>query len=119
MRVKRKKQNETARRAGLAAVVAGLLAAIAGVLGRRRMTSGGNGGTGLSGRFRRDKRPKYTCECGQVYRVIGVDRHRVYYPQGTERDEPVLGDTCVNCDRPLPAGHDTAVASGPASARAA
>ena len=111
MRLKRKKKNETARRAGLAAVAAGLLAAIAGVLGRRRMTSDGEGGSGLSGRFRRDKRPKYTCECGQVYRVTGVDRHRVYWPQGAERDEPVLGDTCVNCDRPLPAGHDTAVAA--------
>ena len=111
MRLKRNKKNETARRAGLAVVAAGLLAAIAGVLGRRRMTSDGEGGTGLSGRFRRDKRPKYTCECGQVYRVTGVDRHRVYWPQGAERDEPVLGDTCVNCDRPLPAGHDTAVAA--------
>ena len=36
MRLKRKKKNETARRAGLAAVAAGLMAAIAGVLGRRR-----------------------------------------------------------------------------------
>jgi hypothetical protein len=110
MRLKRKQKNETARRAGLAVVAAGLMAALAGVLGRRRMTAGdGGGGSGLSGRFRRDKRPRYKCDCGQVYRVTGVDRHRVYWPEGAERDEPVLGDTCVRCDRPLPLGHDTAV----------
>ena len=107
MGLKRKKKNDTARRAGLAAVAAGLMAAIAGVLGRRRLTSGD--GDRRGGRFRRDKRPKYKCECGQAYRVTGVDRHRVYWPEGAERDEPVLGDTCVNCDRPLPAGHDTQV----------
>ena len=109
MRLKRKKKNETARRAGLAAVAAGLMAAIAGVLGRRRGAGGGEA-TSRGGRFRRDKRPKYACECGQSYRVTGVDRHRVYWPEGAEKDEPVLGDTCVSCDRPLPAGHDTAVA---------
>ena len=108
MRLKRKKKNETARRAGLAAVAAGLMAAIAGVLGRRRASGGA--ATTRGGRFRRDKRPKYACECGQSYRVTGVDRHRVYWPEGAEKDEPVLGDTCISCDRALPAGHDTAVA---------
>jgi hypothetical protein len=108
MRLKRKKKNETARRAGLAAVAAGLMAAIAGVLGRRRARGGD--ATTRGGRFRRDKRPKYACECGQPYRVTGVDRHRVYWPEGAEKDEPVLGDTCISCDRALPAGHDTAVA---------
>ena len=95
MRLKRKQKNETARRAGLAAVAAALLAAIAG----------------LAGRFGRDQQQaSYTCECGQAYRVTGVDRHRVYWPEGADSDEPVMGDTCVACDRPLPAGHDTAVA---------
>ena len=82
MRLKRKKKNETARRAGLAAVAAGLLAAIAG---RARAAPDGVGRRAAGpacGRFRRDKRPKYTCECGQVYRVTGVDRHRVYWPRG-------------------------------------
>ena len=109
MRLKRKKKNETARRAGLAAVAAGLLAAIAGLAGRRR--KGAAGSEGRSGRFGRDKRPKYTCECGQAYRVTGVDRHRVYWPEGADSDEPVMGDTCVACDRPLPAGHDTTVST--------
>ena len=113
MRLKRKKQNETARRVGLAAVVAALAAAIAGVLGRRRQTGGGATGArrGLTGRFRRDKQPTYRCECGQAYRVTGVDRHRVYWAEGAERDDPVLGDACVQCERPLPLGHDTAVAA--------
>jgi len=107
MRLKRT-QNQTARRAGLAAVAAALVAAIAGVLGRRGR-GGTEAGRGLAGRFRRDKRPTYTCECGQAYRVTGVDRHRVYWPEGAERDEPVLGDACVRCERPLPLGHDTTV----------
>jgi hypothetical protein len=109
MRLKRKKKNETARRAGLAAVAAGLLAAIAGLAGRRRKGAAGSEGRG--GRFgRRDKRETFTCESGQAYRVTGVDRHRVYWAEGAGRDEPVMGDTCVACDRPLPVGHDTAVA---------
>jgi hypothetical protein len=110
MRLRKQKKNETARRAGLAVVAAGLMAAIAGVLGRRRGVGSGGEGTGRGGRFRRDKRPTYACECGQAYRVAGVDRHRVYWPEGAEEAEPVVGDTCVSCDRPLPAGHDTAVA---------
>ena len=108
MRLERKKKNETARRAGLAVVAAGLMAGIAGVLGRRRTRA--RDGSAWTGRFRRDKRPRYSCECGQAYRVTGVDRHRVYWPEGAEKDEPVLGDTCTACERPLPIGHDTAVA---------
>jgi hypothetical protein len=111
MRVKRKKKDERVRRAGLLAVAAALAAGIAGVLGRRRGSGeGGASGQGLTGRFRRrDKRPRYTCECGQAYRVTGVDRHRVYWPEGAERADPVLGDACVKCEQPLPVGHDTAV----------
>lgn len=110
LRKTKKKKNETARRAGLAAVAAGLMAAIAGVLGRRRGAASGGDGSRRGGRFRREKHPTYECECGQAYRVTGVDRHRVYWPEGADTAEPVLGDTCVSCDRPLPAGHDTAVA---------
>ena len=38
-------------------------------------------------------------------------RHRVYWPEGADRDEPVMGDTCVACERSLPTGHDTAVST--------
>jgi len=110
MRLKRNKKDERIRRAGLLAVAAALAAGIAGVLGRRRAAGSGSATTQrLTGRFRRDKRPRYTCECGQAYRVTGVDRHRVYWPEGAEREEPVLGDACVRCERPLPTGHDSAV----------
>ena len=109
-RKQREKRKATARRAGLAAVAAGLMAAIAAVAGRRRGAVGGTDGGGRGGRFRRDKRPRFICECGQAYRVTGVDRHRVYWPEKAEADGPVVGDTCVACDRQLPAGHDSAVA---------
>jgi hypothetical protein len=91
-------------------VAAALLAAIAGLAGRRR--KGAARGEGRGGRFGRGKQPaSYTCECGQAFRVTGVDRHRVYWPEGADRDEPVMGDTCIACDRPLPVGHDTAVST--------
>jgi hypothetical protein len=52
----------------------------------------------------------YTCRCGAAYRVSGVDRHRVYWREGAPESQPVLGDRCVECDAPLPARHETALA---------
>ena len=52
----------------------------------------------------------FTCECGQEYRVSGQDRHRVYWPKDAEVGDPVLGQTCPECDRPLPHDHPTAAA---------
>jgi hypothetical protein len=88
------------RRLGLLAVVAGLAAALAAVGARRR---------------RRADAPtphdtSHTCACGAVYRVSGVDRHRVYWREGAAESDPVLGDRCVECDAPLPAGHDAVAA---------
>ena len=109
MRPKRRRKNETARRAGLAAVAAVLAAGIAAVLGGRR-TQIADRGRQLTGRLRGAReQPTYTCECGQMYRVTGVDRHRVYWPADAADDQPVLGDACVRCEKPLPLGHDTAV----------
>ncbi len=54
---------------------------------------------------RGDEAETYRCDCGAVYRVHGVDRHRIYWNE----NEPVLGDRCTQCDAPLPAGHDGAV----------
>jgi hypothetical protein len=48
---------------------------------------------------------EYTCECGQEYRVSGQDRHRVYWVKDAEVSDPVLGQQCVNCERPLPHDH--------------
>jgi len=84
------------RRLALVAVAAGLAAGLAAVVARRRQDEP----------ERRD--PTYHCGCGAVYRVTGLDRHRVYWPQ--DGQGAVLGDACVRCDAPLPAGHDTVVA---------
>ena len=84
-----------ARRLGLLAVAAGLAGGLAAVLARRRRDPPA----------RPD--PTYRCDCGAVYRVRGVDRHRVYWPQDAQ--DPVLGDACVRCGAALPAGHDSVV----------
>jgi hypothetical protein len=56
-------------------------------------------------RARANRPETFKCDCGAVYRVQGVDRHRIYWNDA----EPVLGDRCTQCDAPLPAGHDGAV----------
>jgi hypothetical protein len=88
-----KGNTDSARRLGLLAVAAALAGAIA--LAGKRLATG-------RGQPRRDT---YTCECGAEYGVTGIDRHRVYWHDG----EAVVGDGCVDCDRPLPSGHDVAV----------
>ena len=40
--------------------------------------------------------------CGQTYRVAGLDRHRVFWPEGAGPREAVLDGCCVNCGQPLP-----------------
>jgi len=104
-----RKRTSPARRFGLLAVAAGLAAALgaagARLAGRRRGHA--DGGPAASHPVGLSREETYTCTCGQAYRVTGVDRHRVYYPEG--KDEPVLGTVCVNCDAPLPVGHDAAV----------
>ena len=98
----------------MGAVLAGGLAAV----GARRS---GRSREGVAGTARRrasglrNRRPAedqtYTCACGAGFRVVGADRHRVYWTMGASNDEPVLGDRCTNCDAPLPGGRETSVAS--------
>jgi hypothetical protein len=45
---------------------------------------------------------EWHCDCGQAFRVVGTGRHRVYWPDGAERGEPVLSGACPACERPLP-----------------
>ena len=87
----------TARRAGLLAVAAVLAAAIVAVAARRR-----------GGPVSRD--PVYRCACGAAYRVSGVDRHRIYWPEGAPDGSPVLGGACLGCGAELPTGHDAVAA---------
>jgi hypothetical protein len=84
-----------------AAVVGGL--AVAAALARRaapRIRARTRGGT-------RPAAPPGTaawhCACGQAYRVTGLDRHRVYWLEGADERDAVLGGACPACGRPLPA----------------
>ena len=77
---------------GLLAVAAGLAVALGAAAKRLAQPRGGEPET-------------YRCDCGAVYRVHGVDRHRIYWRE----DQPVLGDRCTQCDAPLPVGHDGVV----------
>ena len=64
---------------------------------------------GRSGRGPQPKaREPWSCECGQAYVVAGEGRHRVYWVQGAPEGDPVLGTTCVNCERDLPTSSDRA-----------
>jgi hypothetical protein len=106
----RRRSSDTARRAGLLAVAVALAAALA--TAGARLAGRASGGTlapaprerarALRDRFRRPDDQSYTCDCGAQYRVSGADRHRVYWPAAAPEDAPVLGDSCVQCDAPLP-----------------
>jgi hypothetical protein len=54
---------------------------------------------------------EWTCACGQRFRVSGTGRHRVLWVEGAAPDDPVVGDRCPACDRPL--HEDGATADGP------
>lgn len=45
---------------------------------------------------------EWSCECGEAFKVSGQGRHRVFWPDGAEASDPVIGTTCPACDRPLP-----------------
>jgi hypothetical protein len=44
----------------------------------------------------------WQCVCGEVYRVWGSGRHRIYWPLDAPRDAPVIDGCCVRCRRALP-----------------
>ena len=49
------------------------------------------------------RRPNYRCECGHELRVIGRDRHSVYFELGNDPlDDPVMDGRCPQCSAPLP-----------------
>ncbi len=48
-------------------------------------------------------RGEYQCECGNVLRLFGGGRHRVYFEPGdTKLDDPVMNGACPSCGRDLP-----------------
>jgi hypothetical protein len=64
-----------------------------------------------SGGDERSAIEEFTCDCGQVFRVTGSGRHRVYWVAGAAEGDPVLGHECPNCERPLPRDQDVALAA--------
>lgn len=55
----------------------------------------------------------YTCACGQVFRMTGAGRHRVYWLAEAAENDPILGHQCPSCDRELPRDQDvTLTATG-------
>jgi lipid-binding SYLF domain-containing protein len=91
----RRSSSDSLRRLALLAIAAGLAAGVAAAGTRLRQRRSGAQET-------------YRCRCGSKYRVSGIDRHRVYWPDGAPDSEPVLGDRCPNCDAPLPSRHEGA-----------
>lgn len=73
-----------------AAVLAGAAATVAAVVRRR---AGGHAAPG---------RRHVACACGQRFEVSGLDRHSVYWREGAPDADPVLGEQCPACGRPLP-----------------
>jgi hypothetical protein len=74
----------------------------------RPLGRGGDGGS--PGGAEQPAREPWRCECGQGFLVTGRDRHRIYWLEGAAEDEPLLGDRCPSCDRPLPAEHEAGAA---------
>jgi hypothetical protein len=111
----RRPSSDTARRAGLIAVAVALAGAL--VAARARLADRASGDRlamlardrvrAIRGRVQDSQDQSYRCTCGTEYRVSGTDRHRVYWPAGAHEGAPVLGDRCVQCDAPLPAGRVT------------
>ena len=128
MRLRRSKRRTSPQRlTALLMLLGALSGAVAAVARRRRASAqgpadGGSSAAAPSGAREDAGAPPsdapagevvehtFTCECGQEYRVSGQDRHRVYWPKDAEVGDPVLGQTCPECDRPLPHDHPTAAA---------
>jgi hypothetical protein len=52
---------------------------------------------------RRRRGPEtYRCDCGEVFRVAGSGRHRVYWIADAPQGDPLMSDRCPHRDRPLP-----------------
>jgi hypothetical protein len=51
-----------------------------------------------------DGHMRWSCACGQEYRVSGTGRHRVFWLVDAAESDPVLANNCVGCGRELPSG---------------
>jgi hypothetical protein len=90
-----------------ATAVAGVTAGAVVLVRRRRPATGAP--WNLRGAEPRAPEPEiWTCACGTAFRVAGAGRHQVLWLADAPEDEPVLGDHCPSCDRPLPGSGDAA-----------
>ncbi len=65
---------------------------------------------------------EWTCACGQLYRVSGEGRHRIYWLPDAPVSDPVTEGRCENCGRELPGDQpsdDQAAADQPSGPQAA
>jgi hypothetical protein len=95
---RKRKTTTTGAKVGAAASAAGLAGAAGAAAWR------------LVKRRRTTERPQaalsvWTCECGQELRVVGEDRHRVYWLPDAPDSEPLLDRACPSCGRDLPDRH--------------
>jgi hypothetical protein len=104
----RKAGRRRAAKIATATAVAGAATAGAVVLARRRSGATGTTITFRGGRQRAAEPETWTCACGTAFRVAGAGRHQVLWLADAPEDEPVLGDHCPSCDRPLPGSGDAA-----------
>jgi hypothetical protein len=44
----------------------------------------------------------WRCGCGAAYRVVGSDRHRIYWPLDAPPDQPITDGRCAVCGLALP-----------------
>jgi len=86
----------------LAAVVVAIVA-VAAVIARMRVSAiAASALNRLRGKRSGHGHETSTCQCGQKYRVSGLGRHRIYWPEGAPESEPLMIPVCANCERPLP-----------------
>ncbi|HEX8101063.1 MAG TPA: hypothetical protein VF533_00485 [Solirubrobacteraceae bacterium] len=90
-------------RAAAAAAVAAIAAGVALVL--RRMRPAADSEPAAPGQA------SWRCECGQAFRVSGAGRHQVFWLDGAAEADPVLGDRCPACERPLAPAEEPARAA--------
>jgi hypothetical protein len=94
--------------AGAAASGVAIALSRLGVRARNRSGSGSGSGAGTEVQ-------EYTCDCGQVFRVVGSGRHRVYWLVDASENDPVLEAACPNCERALPRDQDLETATATAA----
>ena len=110
MRPLRSTRRHSATQAAVAAAVLTVAGTVAVLLRRIQPPAGVDrpGGAPAPSPFAPDAPPQRTaqdeeirCECGKAYVVSGAGRHRVIWPEGSDKREALLEEECLECGRPL------------------